>query len=402
MIRVSDALVSAACLAREGTRVARERLRGSGLPRGLSEITPAWLTSALQSQFPGARVAVFERLEHDAGTTERARIAIVYDRVGPANPPASVFVKTAPLGLKTRLFVNLMQLGTAEAHFYREIAGDVPVRVPHAFHAADARPSGAFVLVLEDLVVPGARFSNVAARVTLAEARAVMRALARLHAAFWESPRFHTGLEWLKSHERNRNMALERFVCAAAMRPALRRFHSIVPAELHAAAPLVLERRDRLEQAWSAGPLTLIHGDAHVGNMFFLDSQAAAVANEQEPAVGFLDWQVVQRGQGMRDVTYFLANSVTSELRRAHERDLLASYVAALAEHRDAGSAAPFAFDEAWRQYRLHALYAWIAAVVTAAAATFQAEPIVRAGLARAAAAVLDLDSLGALRALGR
>jgi hypothetical protein len=52
----------------------------------------------------------------------------------------------------------------------------------------------------------------------------------------------------------------------------------------------------------------------------------------------------------------------------------------------------------AWEQYRLHALYAWIAAVVTAAAATLQGEAIVRAGLERSSAAVMDLDSLGALR----
>jgi hypothetical protein len=50
--------------------------------------------------------------------------------------------------------------------------------------------------------------------------------------------------------------------------------------------------------------------------------------------------------------------------------------------------------DVAWRQHRLHAIYAWIAAVVTAAAATLQSEPIVRTGLARSSAAVMELDSL--------
>jgi len=54
-------------------------------------------------------------------------------------------------------------------------------------------------------------------------------------------------------------------------------------------------------------------------------------------------------------------------------------------------------FDAAWEQHRLHALYTWIGAVVTAAAATLHAERIVRAGLARARTAVMDLDSLGAL-----
>jgi hypothetical protein len=85
-------------------------------------------------------------------------------------------------------------------------------------------------------------------------------------------------------------------------------------------------------------------------------------------------------------------------LRRAHERELIRTYLAALAE---LGVHAP-GFDFAWRQYRLHALYAWIAAAVTAAAATFQSEPIVRAGLTRTSTAVVDLESLEALDELRR
>ena len=143
------------------------------------------------------------------------------------------------------------------------------------------------------------------------------------------------------------------------------------------------EHRLALEALWTRPPLTLIHGDAHVGNLFF-----------DGPEVGFLDWQVVQRGQGMRDVGYFLANSLAVETRREHDEALIRVYLAALAE----AGVPPVPFSVAWEQYRLHALYAWIAAVVTAAAATLQGEAIVRAGLERSSAAVMDLDSLGALR----
>ena len=57
-------------------------------------------------------------------------------------------------------------------------------------------------------------------------------------------------------------------------------------------------------------------------------------------------------------------------------------------------------FEQAWEQYRLHTFYTWIAQIVTAAAGTLQLEPIVRAGLKRTATAIVDLDSMGALRAL--
>jgi hypothetical protein len=102
---------------------------------------------------------------------------------------------------------------------------------------------------------------------------------------------------------------------------------------------------------------------------------------------------VVQRGQGMRDVSYFLANSIPTELRRQHERDLIALYLATLGEC----GVIPPAFAVAWEQHRAHVWYAFIGAAVTAAAATLQSEAIVRAGLSRSATAVLDLDSAALL-----
>jgi hypothetical protein len=108
------------------------------------------------------------------------------------------------------------------------------------------------------------------------------------------------------------------------------------------------------------------------------------------------DWQVVRRGQGMRDVSYFMIQSLTTEMRRSHETDLIRSYLNSL----ESGGVEQLDFDTAWFQHRTHALYAWIAVLVTAAAATFQREDVVRASLERCAAAVEDLDSVGALRSL--
>jgi hypothetical protein len=128
---------------------------------------------------------------------------------------------------------------------------------------------------------------------------------------------------------------------------------------------------------------SLIHGDAHP-NLFFDGDE-----------VGMLDWQVTQRGRGLRDVGYF-ANSLAIETRRAPgSADPLLP-----GRSRRGGPRVPFAV--AWEQHRLHVLYGWIAAVVTAAAATLQHEAVVRAGLERSSAAVMDLDALGALRTLVR
>jgi Ser/Thr protein kinase RdoA (MazF antagonist) len=278
-----------------------------------------------------------------------------------------------------------MGLGANEVRFYQQLAEHVPVETPHVHYAACDGRAQRFAIVFEDLGMRAARFTTVAERLMLDQVQVVMRELARLHAAFWDSPRLRSDLAWLKGPDNSPRIRVERFLCAVAVRPALRKFRELVPPELRAAAPRIIAARDRLEAAWAHGPLTLIHGDAHVGNLFFL-----------KHTVGFLDWQVAQRGQGMRDVAYFLINSVPTELRRTHQRELIGSYLATLAQ---LGVAAPD-FAQAWEQYRSHAFYTWIATVVTAAAATLQREPIVRAGLARSSTAVMDLDSLRALDTL--
>jgi aminoglycoside phosphotransferase (APT) family kinase protein len=379
---VRDALATVAALLRASFALAAERVvPPAGFPRRVGDVDAAWLTTVLQARCPGSRVRRVERLGGNDGTTSRARLALHYDERGPGAPD-SVFVKLPPVDLPTRLFVDVMRLGGTEARFYREVAASVPIATPRVFHAASAGRTGRFALVLEDLEARGVAFSDAARPLALDVAKEVVRALATLHASFWESPRLRGDLAWLKRRGSDPTYRLGRVVSATAVRPALRRFADVVPAPLAAAAPRITAARDALEDAWGRGPSTLVHGDAHAGNLYVAST-----------GVGFLDWQVVQCGQGMRDVTYFLVLSLPTDVRRAHERELIALYVATLLER---GVAAPM-LDHAWEQYRLHAFYAWIAAVVTAAAATLQSEEIVRAGLARSSAALMELDSLALL-----
>lgn len=381
-----DGVVTAWRLAAAATELGWVRVAGANDdPTRIAEIDGTWLTRALQEAFPGCRVEAVEVLERNAGTTERARLRLTYGDIGRGGPPpASLFVKLAPSDVRTRLFVDLMQLGSTEMRFYREVAGDIPGELPRVYYASAAGRGQGFALLLEDLGARGARFTDASQPLGVDEARLVMVRLALLHAAWWDTPRFASDLAWLKSREHNALYAVERFLCALAVPAGVTAFGDLIPGDLRAAVPRIIAARDTLEDAWARRPLTLIHGDAHAGNLYFLPS-----------AVGLLDWQLVQRAQAMRDVAYFLANSLPIASRREHERALIALYLRSLAGH----GVTPPAFDAAWEQYRLHAVYAWIAAAVTGAAATLQQEPIVRAAIERTSIAVLDLDALGALGA---
>ena len=367
-----------------GLETVAGRIRPSAIPGGVADVTPAWLTRALQPCAEGVVVSCVDATGLASGTTTRARLALLFEGPGQrADLPGTMFVKLAPLDLRTRLFVGLLGLGRSEVAFYRTARQGLPVRAPQVYFAAAARHGTRFVLLLEDLVASGCRFADITSPSDPVRARAVMQALAKLHAAYWESPRLHGDLAWSRSSPKDPIFRVGRFLSDVSLRPALERFGELVPGELQAAAGFVSRQRLALEALWVRPPLTLIHGDAHLGNLFFDGAE-----------VGFLDWQVVQRGQGLRDVTYFLTNSLSVETRRAHGEDLIRVYLASLAE----AGAPPVPFSLAWEQHRLHALYTWISAIVTAAAATLQREGVVRAGLERSSAAVMDLDSLGALR----
>ena len=66
----------------------------------------------------------------------------------------------------------------------------------------------------------------------------------------------------------------------------------------------------------TTSPQTLLHGDPHIGNTYVLP----------DDDVGFLDWQMVRRGNWSLDLGYFLQGALTIDERRRSERELLDEY----------------------------------------------------------------------------
>ena len=86
-------------------------------------------------------------------------------------------------------------------------------------------------------------------------------------------------------------------------------------------------------------PVTMTHGDYRLDNLFFSDDGSVAV----------VDWQLSMRAPGQADFVYFCANNLTVEMRRAHERDLLDRYIAALHAHGVPGDAVTV--ESVWQGY---------------------------------------------------
>jgi aminoglycoside phosphotransferase (APT) family kinase protein len=346
------------------------------IPVEVADISAAWLQEVLQPHAPGATLRGIEVAEAHSGTTGRARVRLVHDD---PRLPAAVFVKLAPFDEGQRQFVEQQGMGRAEARFYAELAGEVPVRVPRPWHAAHD-DAGRYVMVLEDLQAIGARYPGASDPHLAAFVEGTIDAFAAVHAAYWASPRFAAGrdLAWVERRSRGYGSA------APLVTFAVEQLGDALPEASRRLAAVYLPRADGVATLLAEGPPTLIHGDAHIGNMF-------AVGDSP----GFLDWAMVSAAPGVRDVAYFLGGSVGTELREKRERDLVVRYCQRLAARGVALDA-----DAAWEQYRLHLLTAWIAAVVTAAMGShWQPIEIGLAATRRANAAIEQHDVASLLRA---
>jgi aminoglycoside phosphotransferase (APT) family kinase protein len=216
------------------------------------------------------------------------------------------------------------------------------VRIPTPWYAAhdDERR---YIMVLEDLDASGAR---VPSQDDPDLALGVIENLASLHAAFHGSGRFGAGgdLAWIERRTRGYGSA------AAMVQHAAGQLGDAMPPAFHRLFEVYVPHADEIAGLLAAGVRTLVHGDAHNGNMFVLNG-----------GPGFYDWAMLGCAPGMRDVAYFLGNSVSTEVRRRHERDLVDRYCDRLA----AGGVS-LTRSDAWEQYRLQIITSWVAAVVTA------------------------------------
>jgi hypothetical protein len=268
--------------------------------------------------------------------------------------PSTLFVKLPSAQLWTRLFCNLLGIWSNECQFYRNVAPQVPVRVPKAYVIADR--GSRFVLVLEDLNAADdlQLFTNpdMIAGASLERARQCLSTFAWLHASFHGldsddraailSPELHP---FCSANAR----ALSPVLSRAAIGPCHRKAPDLFPKDMVELYRRAMSHYDALIDYWYREPLTLIHGDSHLGNFFVTGDR-----------MGMLDWQAVQWAKGIRDVQYFLINSLQEDVLAANERALIDHYVAELARH-----GVTLDRNEAWAQYRAYSFQTLMTSVVS-------------------------------------
>jgi hypothetical protein len=348
------------------------------VPKSWDEITPAWMSTALSDAHPGAEVKDVTLELRDDGTNRRARLGLTYSA---GSGPATVFVKAADPDHK-----ELIRMTSGMFHEPRLFSSNVtlPLEHPVVYAALIDEDAYDFVLVMEDLNARGADPREATRPLTVEQAASGVRGLARMHGQFWgRRVSEHRDLGWVEPFIPWDGMQY------APLPAALERLGQDAPSSV-----MALTIDGLIDDIWkpyirslTKSPQTLLHGDPHIGNTYLLPNGE----------LGFLDWQVVRRGNWSLDLGYFLQGALTVEDRRSSERQLLVEYRDALGLPADETPSA----DEIWLRYRgsvAHGLTLWLC---TASAGELWQRPDIAIALAqRYSMAFDDLQTTDALAAI--
>ena len=345
-------------------------------PTELDQILdPGWLKSVLYKDYPGVEVEGVEVVHSFANTATKARVALTLGGAS-ADAPSRICIK-GMLGEVGRPFIIQDGPSRREARFYRDLAPPLgeKLSLPPCLHAGIDESNGHGLLIMEDLEAAGCTFLSALTPYSVGEAFASVEQLAVLHACGWEGTALYER-PWL-----------QRMLDEAALKPfvPVERLDELMkgprgdplPRDV-LDGPRLLRGLGSLAERYRAMPSTLVHGDAHAGNLYRLPAQDGV-------RIGLIDWQLVQQAHWSLDVAYHLAAALTLEDRRVHERDLLTHYLDRLT----AFGGPKIGSDEGWKCYRSAMLYGMFLWGVTQRVDP----PIIMEFFHRIGQAVVDLES---------
>ena len=361
------------------------------LPGSANDVTADWLQQALAAgmppTFPPIKSLTVETIGTGLGLlADLLRCHLTYDDHAGTPPgrerlerPATVIVKLPSSQAKSRRLCKRFELYKRECHYYRRLAARVPLRTPKLLYG-DYRPrSDRFVLVLEDL--RAMKTEDQIAGASAEQAIRAIRGIAKLHGHFWN------GVDGRELSGCRRELSpkyrpLIQIVYLANLVPTLHHFGEVFSEQTRRVAEAYGPRAADHLGLLADGPMTFSHGDFRLDNMFFGDNDDFAV----------IDWQISGIQNCLYDVAYFLATSVSSDVRRQVEREALGQYRDTV---RDMG-VAHFTFDDCWHQYRHAILGRLLTAVITCGGLDLDDERSYRladVSLRRTLTAIEDLDA---------
>ncbi|MDQ1532500.1 MAG: hypothetical protein QOF28_261 [Actinomycetota bacterium] len=342
-------------------------------PTTSAALTSEWLSAAL-----GTRVTGFDIEPIGVGVGLVCDLVRVHLR-HEGDCPATIIAKFPSASEENRFVALVLQMYGRETRFYRELAKDTPLSSPRCHAVEHDVAADEFVLLLEDLT--GARVVDQLVGIGQSDAELAVDQLARFHAKWWNDPRLESVLRLCDSPFPEAVSA----AFAGAWGPIQEICAGLVTPDVQALGDRFVDLIPVLMARLSEPPWTLSHGDYRLDNMFFSD-------DPERPFV-VVDWQLYDRSRGPRDLSYLLSQSMEPALRVGCERALVERYVAGLV----ANGVGDYDVDQAWADYRLATLFAFVYPVIAGGGLNLvneRAVELVRALFGRFVAAFEHLDCI--------
>ena len=356
------------------------------IPENAEAITADWIRRALSlgsaAGLPAITDITVETIGVGSGTLgEILRCTLTYDDTA-ADAPRSVVVKLSSSDRKSLRIARALAMYKREYACFRQLAPHMRTGLPALFYGDFEESSHRFVLVLEDLL--GMESLDQIAGADAARVHRVIRGAAELHGQFWNRldrsplPDFFASVG-------PRKIWLSQLIYLICLAPCLERFGSLFPDRMRnlaeAFGPRVVGHMHNL----ATGPQTLTHGDFRLDNMFFGEDGSRDFT--------VIDWQTAGlMGDGLYDVAYFMASSVSTEVRRGVEREALKEYCSVLADM----GVKDLTFEQCWRRYRRNMLGMLLPCVCACGGLDMSNERIRGMGEAMLRRALAAIEDLGA------
>ena len=355
-----------------------------GFPVAPDDLTPEWWTTALRS-----RAAVADDVTVRSAQAEPIGVGvgilsllwrITFEYEGTAGPATAV-LKLPHTVEGARETAHAFRFYGREINFYREVAHRTPLGTAEAYATELDPATQDFVLLMED--VGGRRQHDQLVGCPVDDAIVAVTELARHHAWAWEAPGL-IAADWTVRTADPPN--------PQALPPTLRqswpiieeRFAHLLPGPVFEAARRMPDVCVELLERLSEGPVTLLHGDYRLDNLFFADHADAPVIA--------VDWQISGLGRAPYDLAYFMSQSLTPTVRKEADEQVLRAYHRALV----AGGVEGYSQEQCWEDYRLAILFCAVYPLNAGALdlVNDRAVALFEAMLERSAAAITDLDAL--------
>ncbi|HEY0647036.1 phosphotransferase [Phenylobacterium sp.] len=299
-------------------------------------IDAAWLTGVLQNAGVDAVVKSFEAKNVGTGQIgESVRFKLAYERDA-EDAPRSLVGKFPSPDDTSRATGIMLGNYLREVRFYQQLAPRARVQTPRCWFTDTDATGSEFVLMMEDLAP--AEQGDQLKGVTLDQARLVVEQAARLHGSFWGDEGLDE-LPWVQGSK----AAPPSAATPEMVKGLWQAFRARYAPRLK---PHWIEVGEAITSRWGRfgdiheGPKSLAHHDFRPDNMMF-----------GTPAGGYpvtvLDWQSFTYAPGATDVAYFLAGALPPDVRRVHEAELLALYLAEL----ERLGVADYSMDDLRRDY---------------------------------------------------